>query len=87
MINPIPKNGMFAALSANDVANIINGIPEKYRSAAYLIYFGTVNMCSEHVDATIKAYTHSSFAEGVKSAFQPIVPAHRDAKEYPVVTD
>lgn len=67
--NPIPKNGFFATLNANEVAGIIAGLPEEYRSAAYCIYFGTVNTCSKHVDATIEAYNH------------------KDAKEYPVVTD
>jgi hypothetical protein len=63
MINPIPKNPLFATLNANDVASIIAGLPEEYRSAAYLIYFGTVNMCSKHVDATIEAYSHRDCAE------------------------
>ena len=56
--NPIPKNGLFATLNANEVAGIIAGLPEEYRTAAYTIYFGTVNMCSAHVDATIEAYSH-----------------------------
>ena len=54
--NPIPKNGFFATLNANDVAGIIAGLPEEHRHSAYMIYFGTVNNCSAHVDATIEAY-------------------------------
>lgn len=69
MINPIPKNKLFATLNANEVAGIIAGLPEEFRSSAYQVYFGTVNMCSDHVDAAIEA------------------SEHRDAKEYPVVTD
>ena len=69
MINPIPKNGMFATLNANEVAGIIAGLPEEHRSAAYQVYFGTINMLSEIVDRHI---------ENVE---------HRDAKEYPIVTD
>lgn len=69
MYNPIPKNKMFATLNANQVAGIIAGLPEEYRSSAYQVYFGTVNMLSECVDAAIEVYNH------------------KDAKEYPVVTD
>ena len=69
MINPIPKNGMFATLNAHEVAGIIDELPEEYRASAYRVYFGTVNMLSECVDATIEAYNH------------------KDAREYPVVTD
>ena len=67
--NPIPKNGLFATLGMNAVAGIIAGLPEEYRSAAYQIYFGTVNHCAEHVDKHLELH------------------AHKDAKEYPVVTD
>jgi len=63
MLNPIPKNKMFATLNANQVAGIIAGLPEEYRSAAYQVYFGTVNMCSEHIDATIEAYNHRDAKE------------------------
>jgi len=69
MNNPIAKNKLFATLNANDVAGIIAGLPEKHRMDAYLIYFGTVNMLSECVDAAIEVYNH------------------RDAKEYPVVSN
>ena len=44
MVNPIPKQGMFATLDANQVAGIIAGLPEEYRSATYSNYFGTINM-------------------------------------------
>ena len=67
--NPIAKSKMFATLNANQVAGIIAGLPEEYRPSAYSIYFGTVNMLSECVDAAIEVYNH------------------KDAKEYPVVTD
>lgn len=63
MINPIPKNKLFATLNANEVAGIIAGLPEEYRSSAYRVYFGTVNMCSEHVDATIEAHNHRDAKE------------------------
>lgn len=53
--NPLPKNGFFATLNANEVAGIIAGMPEEHRYNAYMIYFGTVNNCSKAVDATIKA--------------------------------
>ncbi len=54
--NPLPKNGFFATLNANEVAGIIDSLPEEHRQAAFMIYFGTVNNCSAHVDATIEAY-------------------------------
>lgn len=63
MINPIPKNGMFATLNANEVAGIIAGLPEEYRSSAYKVYFGTVNMLSELVDKTIEVYCHKDAKE------------------------
>tara|TARA_A100000164_G_scaffold284544_1_gene257408 strand:+ start:76 stop:285 length:210 start_codon:yes stop_codon:yes gene_type:complete len=69
MINPIPKQGLYATLDANQVAGIIAGLPEEHRSAAYSIYFGTINMCQELIAAQIETLNH------------------RDAKEYPVVTD
>lgn len=69
MINPIPKNGLFTTLNANQVAGIIAGLPEHYRFTAYQIYFGTINMCQELIAAQIETLNH------------------RDAKEYPVVTD
>ena len=69
MNNPIAKNRMFATLNANQVAGIIAGLPEEYRASVYSVYFGTVNMLSECVDAAIEVYKH------------------KDAKEYPVVTD
>ena len=75
--NPIPKNKMFATLNAHQVIEIIDSLPEEYRASAYRIYFGTVNMLSECVDATIEAY-HDERDPTYK---------HRDTKEYPVVTD
>ena len=69
MINPIPKQGMYATLDANQVAAMIAGLPEHYRSTAYQIYFGTINLCQELIAAQIDSLNH------------------RDAKEYPVVTD
>lgn len=54
MLNPIPKNGLFATLNANEVAGIIAGLPYEYQSAAYQIYFGTVNQCSTIIDETIR---------------------------------
>ena len=69
MNNPIAKNKLFATLNANDVAGIIAGLPEEHRMDAYCIYFGTVNILSECVDAAIEVYKH------------------RDAKQYPVVSN
>ena len=69
MLNPIPKQSWYATLNANDVARLINELPEKHRATATLIYMGTINMCHDTVAATIEA------------------SEHRDAKEYPVVTD
>tara|TARA_B100000242_G_C42980442_1_gene455038 strand:+ start:414 stop:668 length:255 start_codon:yes stop_codon:yes gene_type:complete len=69
MLNPIPKNHFYATLNASEVAGIIAGLPEEHRANAFRIYFGTVNMLSECVDATIEAYNH------------------KDAREYPVVTN
>lgn len=63
MFNPIPKNGMFATLNANEVAGIIAGLPEEYRSAAYRVYFGTVNMLSEIVDRHIENIEHRDAKE------------------------
>jgi len=63
MNNPIAKNKLFATLNANEVAGIIAGLPEEYRMNAYLIYFGTVNMLSECVDAAIEAYNHKDAKE------------------------
>ena len=62
MINPLPKNRLFATLDANDVAGIIAGLPEEYRADAYRIYFGTVNHCSTIVDDTMRAYGYSTVA-------------------------
>ena len=56
MINPLPKNRLFATLDANEVAGIIAGFPEEYRGNAYRIYFGTVNHCSTIVDETMRIY-------------------------------
>ncbi len=67
--NPLPKNGLFATLNANQVAGIIAGLPQEHQHAAYSIYFGTINMCQELISATIEA------------------SEHKDAAEYPVVTD
>ena len=69
MINPIPKQGLYATLDANQVAGIIAGLPEYYRITAYQIYFVTINMCQELIASQIETLNH------------------RDAKEYPVVTD
>lgn len=70
MNNPIAKNKMFDTLNANEVAEMIAAMSNPIdRNVAYMIYYGTVNMLSECVDATIEAYNH------------------RDAREYPVVTD
>jgi hypothetical protein len=70
MNNPIAKNKMFATLNANEVASMIAGMPcAVSRCLAYQIYYGTVNMLSECIDATIEVYNH------------------KDAQEYPVVTD
>ena len=63
MNNPIAKNKLFATLSANEVAGIIAGLPEEYRMNAYSIYFGTVNMLSECVDAAIEVYKHKDAKE------------------------
>ena len=63
MINPIPKQGMFATLNANQVAGIIAGLPEEHRSAAYQIYYGTINMCQELIAATIEASEHRDAKE------------------------
>jgi len=63
MINPIPKNPLFATLNANEIAALIEGLPSKYRMDGYLIYFGAVNMCSAHVDATIEAHYHRDCGE------------------------
>ena len=62
MINPLPKNRLFATLDANDVAGIIAGLPEEYRADAYRIYFGTGNHCSTIVDDTMRAYGYSTVA-------------------------
>ena len=66
--NPLPKNGLFATLNANEVAGIIAGLPEEHRQAAFMIYFGTVNNCSAHVDATIEAYR-----EGCEPTYKEIL--------------
>lgn len=63
MNNPIPKNKMFATLNAHQVIEIIDSLPEEHRASAYRIYFGTVNMLSECVDATIEAYNHRDARE------------------------
>ena len=63
MFNPIPKNGMFATLNANQVAGIIAGLPEEHRSAAYRVYFGTINMLSEIVDRHIENIEHRDVKE------------------------
>ena len=57
MLNPIPKNALFATLNANEVAELIDALPKKYQKLGYQIYFGTINNCSEIVSETIKAYT------------------------------
>ena len=62
MINPLPKNGLFATLNANEVAGIIAGLPEEYRASAYRIYFGTMNHCSTVIDDTLKAYGYHTVA-------------------------
>tara|TARA_B100000925_G_scaffold122605_1_gene91001 strand:- start:226 stop:468 length:243 start_codon:yes stop_codon:yes gene_type:complete len=62
MINPLPKNRLFATLDANDVAGIIAGLPEEHRANAYRIYFGTVNQCSGIVDDTMRAYGYTTVA-------------------------
>ena len=54
--NPLPKNGLFATLNANEVAGYIESLPEYYRITAWEIYYCTVNLCSEAIDATIEAY-------------------------------
>ena len=63
MNNPIAKNKLFATLNANQVAGIIAGLPEEHRMDAYCIYFGTVNMLSECVDAAIEVYNHKDAKE------------------------
>ena len=62
MINPLPKNRLFATLDANEVAGIIAGFPEEHRGNAYRIYFGTVNHCSTILDDTLRAYGYSTVA-------------------------
>ena len=61
--NPLPKNGLFATLNANEVAGIIAGLPEEHRSAAYSIYFGTINMCQELIAAQIETLNHRDCGE------------------------
>ena len=61
--NPLPKNGLFATLNANDVAGIIAGLPEEHRHAAYSIYFGTVNMCQEIIASQIETLNHRDCGE------------------------
>ena len=63
MNNPIAKNKLFATLNVNEVAGIIAGLPEEHRMDAYCIYFGTVNMLSECVDAAIEVYNHKDAKE------------------------
>mgnify|MGYP003642936592 CR=1 FL=1 len=48
--NPIPKNGLFATLGMEAVAELIQSLPKKHQQTAYLIYFGTVNHCAVHID-------------------------------------
>ena len=62
MINPLPKNGLYATVDANQVAGMIESLPEHYRITAYQIYFGTVNHCSAIVDGTLRAYGYSTVA-------------------------
>ena len=67
--NPLPKNGLFSTLGMHAVAELIQSLPKKHQQTAYLIYFGTVNHCAEHIDKHLELH------------------AHKDATEYPVVTD
>ena len=64
--NPLPKNGLFATLNANEIAGIIAGMPEEQRHNAYMIYFGTVNMCSEAIDSTIEVTRKAAVRESIK---------------------
>lgn len=86
--NPIPKNGLFATLNANQVAGIIAGLPEEYRHAAYSIYFGTINMCQELIESQVEVLNHKDAKEypavtptededGIKDIDRPVVTNRR----------
>jgi hypothetical protein len=52
--NPIPKNGLWAALSAEDAMAIIDSMPEGSRALAVSLYMGVVNKCHEVVEEELK---------------------------------
>ena len=83
MINPIPKQGMYATLNANEVAEMIAAMSNPIdRNVAYAIYFGTVNHCSTIIDETLAAYRQSDVTptedqDGISDVDRPVITNRR----------
>ena len=58
--NPIPKNGLWAALSAEEAMAIIDSMPEGSKTAAIRLYMGVVNQCHEVVERELKRAASAS---------------------------
>lgn len=50
MKNPIPKSGLFATVTLEEIADRIEGMSDKEKSAAYLVMMLTMNACNKLVE-------------------------------------
>jgi len=58
--NPIPKQGLSTALTADEAMAIIDSMPEGSKTAAIRLYMGVVNQCHEVVQRELERAASAS---------------------------
>lgn len=51
--NPIPKSGLFTTPTLEEVQKFIDGLPEKEKANASLVFMFTLNACNKLVEDEI----------------------------------